>query len=322
MKLKYGLEIGFELDLDNDKINKISELMIEGIEFTNNSNKFKTLIEENENTKLHYEKLQSYKVIKINKNLEEPIIITPKGINHLIIITEPNIIANIIINKEDDNYYSSLYIEAFAEENSKLNITNIENQGKDTINFSIHKGEAKRNATINWTNILLGGKFSQLHTETILLEEGAKTSKNTGFFTNNEQQFDINDSTIHKASHTESLMLNRGILNNSSKSIYHGKIHVEKYAKNCTGHQRSENILLDENAKCNAVPILEINNDDISCSHGVNFTTLNEEQLFYLNSRGLDDNLSKEMIILGFIEPIIKYIKDKEKIYKIIKEKL
>src|SRR3989338_6390539 len=104
---------------------------------------------------------------------------------------------------------------------------------------------------------------------------------------------------------TNSNMLPRGELTENARTIYQGKISIEKHTKNCKAKQKSENLLIGEHARCDAVPILEVENDEVQCSHGATIGKLNEENIFYFIARGIEEDTAKQMIIAGFLEPII-----------------
>jgi len=107
--------------------------------------------------------------------------------------------------------------------------------------------------------------------------------------------------------------------------MHRGTIRVEKNAINCQGHQRSDMLLVGEEARCNAIPILEVENDDVSCSHGTTMGQVDEEQLYYLLSRGLDEHIARKLLVLGFIEPILQKIsneKVREEIMNSLQERL
>ena len=107
-------------------------------------------------------------------------------------------------------------------------------------------------------------------------------------------------------------MLAKGILSDKSRAMHRGTIRVEKNSLNCQGDQRSDLLLLGDEARCNAIPILEVENDDVSCSHGTTIGQIDEEQLFYLLSRGLDEGRAKQMLVMAFLDPILQRLPHEE----------
>ena len=117
---------------------------------------------------------------------------------------------------------------------------------------------------------------------------------------------------------TKSYQLIKSVIDDSSKSVYQGKIYVDSKAQKTDGYQLSKAVLLNEQAEFNAKPELEIYADDVKCSHGSASGSLNEESIFYLMSRGLDKKTAKELLITGFLLDVVEKITDEE-IKKLIK---
>ena len=109
------------------------------------------------------------------------------------------------------------------------------------------------------------------------------------------------------------------VIDDSSKSVYQGKIYVDSKAQKTDGYQLSKAILLNEKAEFNAKPELEIYADDVKCSHGSASGSLDDDSIFYLMSRGLDQKTAKELLISGFLLDVVEKITDEE-IKKLIKK--
>jgi Fe-S cluster assembly protein SufD len=117
---------------------------------------------------------------------------------------------------------------------------------------------------------------------------------------------------------TKSYQLIKSVINDSSKSVYQGKIYVDSKAQKTDGYQLSKALLLNEQAEFNAKPELEIYADDVKCSHGSASGSLDENSIFYLMSRGLNQTTAKELLINGFLLDVIEKITDNE-IKKLLK---
>ena len=104
-------------------------------------------------------------------------------------------------------------------------------------------------------------------------------------------------------------MFTRGVVKDKSKALYRGLIEVGKEASGTNGYQKEDVLILNEGAVADAIPNLEINNNEVKCSHGVSIGKISEEHLFYLMSRGLDENLAKKEVIEGFFYPVLKDFK-------------
>ena len=164
--------------------------------------------------------------------------------------------------------------------------------------------------------------------ETFILSSGSSFLKNeincnlkgeyssafiNGIFSpNTNQQHELKTTINHLAENTKSYQLIKSVLGKNSKSIYQGKIFVNSNAQKTDGYQLSKAILLDETSEFNAKPELEIYADDVKCSHGSASGSLDENSIFYLMSRGLDYQQSKELLINGFLLDVIEKITDSE----------
>ena len=126
------------------------------------------------------------------------------------------------------------------------------------------------------------------------------------------QQHEIRTAINHLVENTKSYQLIKSVLGKNSKSAYQGKIFVNSKAQKTDGYQLSKAILLDETSEFNAKPELEIYADDVKCSHGSASGSLDENSIFYLMSRGLNYQQSKELLINGFLLEVIEKITDSE----------
>src|SRR3989344_1530078 len=159
---------------------------------------------------------------------------------------------------------------------------------------------------------MIGEGFTQVQLRSYLRETGAAAHQYQAIIGTAAQQCDINSDAFHEKNNTSSVMLAKGILGDQSRAMHRGTIRVEKDAIDCQGHQRSDILLIGEEARCNAIPILEVENDDVSCSHGTAIGQIDEEQLYYLLSRGLDEGRAKQMLVMAFLDPILQRLPHEE----------
>ena len=132
------------------------------------------------------------------------------------------------------------------------------------------------------------------------------------FSLKNHSHHEIRTSVNHLIDNTKSYQLIKSVLDDNSKSAYQGKIFVNSKAQKTDGYQLSKAVLLNENSEFNAKPELEIYADDVKCSHGSSSGNLNKDSIFYLMSRGLDYEQSKELLINGFLLEVVEKITDSE----------
>ena len=132
------------------------------------------------------------------------------------------------------------------------------------------------------------------------------------FILNETKHHEIKTNINHIVENTKSYQLIKGVLEDTSKAVYQGKIFVDSKAQKTDGYQLSKAILLNDNTEFNAKPELEIYADDVKCSHGSASGSLNEDSIFYLMSRGLNYQEAKKLLINGFLLDVIEKITDTE----------
>ena len=234
---------------------------------------------------------------------------------HNLIIVDENSSLTIFEEEVSDNNeksYKTKITEIIVNNNSNLNYGSFQNLSQNTITFSTKRALVHQNANINWINFDLGGKLTKSETITKLEKEGASTNVFNLFFTNKNQQFDLSSSIFHNSKHTKSDMVVRGALDNKSKVIINGLVKIAENASGSNGYQKQDALLLSQEAEIDPIPSLEIDNNDVKCSHGTTVSKLDKEKLFYLKSRGIPEDKASKLMIKGFFDSIIRKIKLKE----------
>src|SRR3989338_8030607 len=289
---------------------------------------------ENKLWALHYSAAADATVMIIPKNtvIKNPIIINtkanlPASAESIIVIAEEGSQAMIVENATStkDAHYKSQVIQMYAHANAKISYCTIYDEAAGTHSFATKRAEVLQDASVTWFDFMIGEGFTQVQLRSYLRETGAASQQYQAIIGRNIQQGDVNSEVFHQKSHTISAMLAKGILSDKSRALHRGTIRIEKNAFNCQGDQRSDLLLLGNEARCNAIPVLEVENDDVSCSHGTTMGQIDEEQLYYLLSRGLDENIAKKIVVIAFVEPILQKIaneKVREEIQNIIQERL
>lgn len=172
---------------------------------------------------------------------------------------------------------------------------------EDDNGFVIRTANVSRDATLSWSDIILGGDFVRSFTLTKLAGENAETETDAIFFGTGEQEFDLMHEVVHLASHTRSELRARGVLDGHAKTVARGLVHIEEGAVGCRGTQRIDTLLLSKDVEIDAVPNLEIANDEVSCAHGATISRLDDAKLFYMMSRGMDPETAKRAHIEAFL---------------------
>jgi len=312
------------------KICKLSEL---GEEFIAKYGQ-KLVPAENKLLALHYATASDAAVIIIPKNtvIENPIIINTKATSwasaeSIIVLAEEGAQATIVenITSTTDAHYKSQIVQLYLQFQAKIAYCTLHQEKEGTHSFTTKRAEVLKDASVKWFDLAIGKGFTQVQLRSHLKEAGAEAQQYQAIVGTGSQQCDINSNAFHEHAHTKSMMLAKGILSDRSRAMHRGTVRVEKNAINCQGHQRADMLLIGDESRCNAIPVLEVENDDVSCSHGTTMGQIDEEQLYYLVSRGLDENVAKQMLVAAFVEPILQKIpneKVREEIMNKIQERL
>ncbi len=200
-------------------------------------------------------------------------------------------------NLKENSILKNYKVDKFENKNIKYSFNNIE-QDKNSVSetFILSSGS---NFCKNEINCNLNGKYSSAFVNGI-------------FSLNNNKHHEIRTIINHLTENTKSYQLIKSVLEESSRAVYQGKIFVNSKAQKTDGYQLSKAILLNKDSEFNAKPELEIYADDVKCSHGSASGSLNEDSIFYLMSRGLNYQQSRELLINGFLLDVVEKITDPE----------
>jgi len=191
------------------------------------------------------------------------------------------------------------------EEGSKLNRIIIQRINEQSTFNHLEKVELKKNAQFNGISLQLGGAQSRVESRGVIAGEGADFSNYSLSLGRKDQLFDQRTIQHHLAPNGKSNLLFKNALLDESKSIFSGLIKVDANAQNTDSFQTNRNLLLSGNAEADSLPGLEILANEVKCSHGATTSKIDEQELFYLQSRGISKTLAEKLIILGFFEEII-----------------
>ncbi len=218
--------------------------------------------------------------------------------------------SNNIENKNNETYRSKI-VEIFIGKNCIVNYGNVQMLNQNTFNFTIKKAVVGANSILNWMDCCFGSRVTLSEATAILDGDGATTNNHGIFFGSKQQQFDLVAKSIHNAPHTVSDIFTKGALTGSSKCLYRGLVRIESNAFGSNGYQKEDTLLLSEDAAADSIPNLEIENNDVRCTHGASIGRIDREKLFYMKSRGLNDEQATREYVKGFFEPLIQKIQIK-----------
>ena len=262
-------------------------------------------------------------LIKKNYSLKRPLIIyhttndkiNSKNINlRLDFELEENSCLRVIDffnDSAEKNFLNILYNFRLMKD-SILKNYKIDKSKNNNLKYSFNNIDQDNNSVSETFILSAGSNYFKNEINCNLNGEYSSAFINGAFSLMESQQHEIRTTINHLVENTKSYQLIKSVLGKHSKSAYQGKIFVDSKAQKTDGYQLSKAILLDETSEFNAKPELEIYADDVKCSHGSASGSLNEDSIFYLMSRGLNYQQSKELLINGFLLDVVEKITDSE----------
>lgn len=188
--------------------------------------------------------------------------------------------------------------------NAQLDITTLQMMDQHAVTFSTRRTDLAQDAKVNWYSGLFGSMLSRYKIEYFLNGTGASSNDSEVIFGNNEQSFDIQTNVNHESPSTEGRVVEKSILRNKSKSLFKGMIRIKENAVKSNSFLSGRSILLDKDAKSDAIPGLEIFTNDVKATHSASVAQIDEEQIFYLKTRCLSHEEAERTIVEGFLEPL------------------
>ena len=211
----------------------------------------------------------------------------------------------------DKNFLNILY-NFDLDEDSSLKNYKIDKSINKNLKYSFNNIEQKKNSISETFIFSAGSNYFKNEINCNLKGQFSSAFVNGIFSLKDSQNHEIRTTINHLVENTKSYQLIKSVLGKNSKAAYQGRIYVDSKAQKTDGYQLSKAILLDETSEFNAKPELEIYADDVKCSHGSASGSLNENSIFYLMSRGLNYQQSKELLINGFMLDVVEKITDSE----------
>lgn len=191
-----------------------------------------------------------------------------------------------------------------------LTYAHVQQCGPRTLMFSHQHAGIGDNAKLVTFNVGAGGSLARTDVEVELLGRGAESDMLGLIDGRGAQQFDYHTLQGHRSSDTRSDLLFKSALDDTAHSIYTGVIVIKKGAQRSDAYQANRNLLLHEGARADTEPMLEIEADDVRCTHGATVGPIDAEQVFYLGSRGLDRGAASRLIVEGFFQDVLDKVGD------------
>ncbi|MEP6925165.1 MAG: Fe-S cluster assembly protein SufD, partial [Pyrinomonadaceae bacterium] len=209
---------------------------------------------------------------------------------------------------EETKYLTNAVVEIVLADQARLIHTRVQRESHAALHVGTTKASLGRGSFYDSTNIMLGGALSRHDVGVKFNSEGAECFVDGLYLVSETQHTDTHSVIDHAVPNCVSHQTYKGVLNDKSRAVFNGKVFVREHASGTDAQQSNKNLLLSNDARVDTKPQLEIFNDDVKCAHGATVGQLEEEELFYLRSRGLSEPLSRNLLTYGFAEEIINKI--------------
>ena len=197
-------------------------------------------------------------------------------------------------------------VELFVKEEAGLRYSTIENWSRNMLNLNTKRAAVDKNGSIEWVSGSFGSKVSMLYPMSILKGQGAKAEFTGITFAAKGQCLDTGTKVVHAAPYTSSTINSKSISKDGGEAIYRGSVSIAPNAHHSKSTVSCESLMLDNQSKSDTIPVIDVKNDQVDLGHEAKIGRISEEAIFYLMTRGINEEDAKAMIVRGFVEPITK----------------
>lgn len=199
-------------------------------------------------------------------------------------------------------------IELLVGDAANLIYVSLQDFGRNVWQFTHERGRIGRDAKLDWVISVMGTRLTKSFQTVELDRPGAWARMSGLFFTDGRQHLDLDTQQNHNAADTVSDLLYKGALKNKSRSVWQGMIKALPGSQRIDGFQANRNLILERSARADSIPGLEIEADDVRCTHASTIGQLDQEEIFYLMARGIPRETAIRMVVNGFFDPVMKRI--------------
>jgi Fe-S cluster assembly protein SufD len=213
------------------------------------------------------------------------------------------------IDEQDSEALPGTYaigaVELVVKDGARLRYVSIQNWGKGVTHIQRQRGDVARDATLNSLVVTMGGTLSRTEMQSYLRGQGSSSEMLALYFANEDQHFDHYTLQHHAAPNAYSDLLYKGVGDDQAVGVFSGMIKVDLGAQKTDAYQKHRTLMLSSKARNFSVPQLEINANDVRCSHGSTTGPVDAESMFYLGSRGIRRELAEKMLVTAFLEDVL-----------------
>lgn len=229
-------------------------------------------------------------------------------LGHTLVVLEENAEATLLSEwgspKPDDTGFFCGATELIVKPNAHLRFVSLQDWGQGVWHFGHQRATVDRDASLRWTVGALGSRLSKVNQHVALIGVGAESHVNGVMFTEGKQHLSYHTLQHHMAPNCRSDFLYKAALQDKSRTVWRGMIKVDQGAQKTDGYQRNDNLLLSNASRADAIPGLEIEADDVRCTHGSTTGRVDDELIFYAMCRGFTRKEAIRMIVTGFFQQV------------------
>jgi Fe-S cluster assembly protein SufD len=204
--------------------------------------------------------------------------------------------------------YLNVVVELVVADGARLEYVTLQHHHSETRQFGTHRATVGRDAELDWVAAAIGGTRAKSRMESLLAGQGAHVKVTGAYYLTGREHVDYDTTQEHAAPNTTSDLAFKGVLADRSRAVWRGVIRVDKGAQKTDAYQENRNLLLSTDAQATPIPGLEIEANDVRCTHGATVGQVDSNQLFYLMARGLDRASAQRMIVRGFFDDVLRRI--------------
>ncbi|MBN6055480.1 Fe-S cluster assembly protein SufB [Nonomuraea sp. RK-328] len=204
-----------------------------------------------------------------------------------------------------DSLHSAV-VEIIVKKNARCRYTTIQNWSNNVYNLVTKRAVAYEGATMEWIDGNIGSKVTMKYPAVYLMGEHAKGETLSVAFAGEGQHQDAGSKMVHLAPHTSSSVISKSVARGGGRTSYRGLVQIEEGAHGSASTVKCDALLVDQISRSDTYPYVDVREDDVSMGHEATVSKVSEDQLFYLMSRGLDEDEAMAMIVRGFVEPIAR----------------
>lgn len=197
-------------------------------------------------------------------------------------------------------------VEIFVKKGARLQYTTVQNWSKNVYNLTTKRAKVEEEGTMLWTDANLGSKVTMKYPACLLAGRRARGEVLSLNFAGKNQTMDTGGKMIHLAPQTSGTIISKSLAKNGGNSAYRGLVYIQKGAKGAKSKVRCDSLILDEYSQADTFPHIKVKENQVEATHEAATGKLNEQQLFYLRSRGLDQSAAEELLVHGFLEPVVR----------------